>query len=484
MIFKDLTIESKKQAAEDLGGKRTWRRQEDIERANRKVLNHYYEGEQIGFLKEYGFMDDGVWVIAPSFLNITKKIIDKISMVYKYPPSRKLVNEKGEDLEKAELYEQWISYVGIFDNYIQEAEERKNLHHKVLHRSHYDTYTQQWKFWIYDDYLAHFLDTDPLNPVGYSIPVNPRVDKEDEVSQNGQIYLYFDDKHYFWYNTNGKFWTYFYDSDGNKVDNEGENPYEKSPFNELRKGVPVNSYYVPGAVELIRMNEAINVNLNNLNMALHYQAFGIVWDNTGLKGDNAPTIKIGANKMTHMPKETTLNNLELNPQLIDMIETIKYEIQAVANMYHLNVNWHNEASPVSGFSLIVQNQDYIEERQKSVDEAEKQEKEIFKTIKAIQGYHSADMKEDEPKIPEDSYLFVDFAEIDLPVNQSEDREQEKYEIENNIVSILDVIKSRNPDMDDNQAKKKLAENKKINGRLTSVEQAREELEETGVTFEE
>jgi hypothetical protein len=458
---------------------------EDKERLKAKELLDHYSGNQVKYIEGVGFEDleTGKDIINKMTLNITRKIIDKVSMVYKYPPERTLVDKDGEELKKdGQAYAQWINYVEVFDNHITEAERQKNLFHKILWRTHFNPVTKKWKFLIEWDYKAHFVDGDPLNPVGFSVPIvvlNENLDYKHRVSPNEQIYLYYDDINYFYYNTKGETWTYFTDYNGVRQDNDGKNIYGISPFVELRKGVPVYQYDTLGAQDLISANRAINQNLNNLNMALHYQGFGMIWDNSGLDKEAGKEILVGPNRQTHVAEGVTLNNLDLNPKLMEMIDTIKFEVQAIANTYNLTVNWHQEATPVSGFSLIVQNMDYIEQRQKDVDEAIKQEKQIYKTIKSIQVVHKSDLEKDEPRLPDKANLVIDFQELDLPINQVEELARRKADIEDNIKTPIDFIKAENPDMDEEAAKKKFLENKAINSELSESDKIRENIKSLG-----
>jgi len=461
---------------EDLARKRT-----------AKKLLDYYKGDQKQYLKGHGFedSDDGTDLIAKMTLNITKKIIDKVSMVYKYPPVRVLVDKDDVDLEE-QNYAKWISYVQTFDNHISEAERQKNLHHKVLWRNHYNPVLRRWQFMIEWDYKAHFMGDDPLNPIGYSVPIvipSGNLHKEHRITESDQIYLYYDDEYYFYYNTKGETWTYYVDNDGNEKDLNGVNVYGVSPFTELRKGVPVYEYDTLGALDLISANESININLNNLNMALHYQAFGLIWDNTGMTEKDSKKILVGANRQQHLPQDTSLNNLDLNPKLLEMIDTVKFEVQAISNVYNLTVNWHTEATPVSGFSLIVQNMDYIEQRQKDVDEAKMQEKQIFKSIRAQQVYHKKDIDKDEPPIPEGK-LKVDFTELDLPINQVEEIAIKQYKLDNNIITPIDEIKAENPDMNEAEAIKKYEDNKRINKKFSIGDAIKDRITSLGGQVEE
>lgn len=461
---------------------------DDEYKKNAKRLLDFYGGNQKPYLMNIGFedADSGKELISKRTLNITKKIIDKVSMVYKYPPSRILTDKEGGEIKEGQAYSKWVDYVEIFDNNISEAERQKNLFHKVLWRTQYNPVMKKWKFLVEWDYRAHFVDGDPLNPIGFSVPIiilSENLKREHRVSSNEQIYLYYDDKQYFYYNTKGALWTYFIDYNGDEQDYDGKNIYRVSPYVELRKGVPVYQYETMGSMDLIDINQGVNEDINNLAMAVKYQAFGIIWDNTGIDKEAGKEILVGSNRHMHMPTGTTLNNLNLNPKLLEMIETIKFEVQAISNTYNLTVNWHNEASPVSGFSLIVQNIDYTEQRQKDVDEAKLQENQIFRTIKSQQDYHKADIEKDEPKIPK-AKLRIDFQELDLPINALEEIPIKQYKINNNIMTPIDEILAENPDMTKEEATLKFEENKKINSELSESDKIRENIAALGGTIEE
>ena len=93
------------------------------------------------------------------------------------------------------------------------------------------------------------------------------------------------------------------------------------------------------------------------------------------------------------------------------------------------------------------------------------------------------MGEGEPTIP-DGILRVDFQELDLPINQTEEIQVLQFKLDNNVISVLDLIKSDNPDMDNEAAEDKLLENKKFNDSLSVVDKARQDLAGRGVIIDE
>jgi ribosomal protein L4 len=89
MLFPNLNLADIFKAVKEFfkGRKKEEFKKEDKKyKDNAKKLLDYYNGDQIPYLKGVGFEDktSGDDIIRKMTLNITKKIIDKVSMVYKY----------------------------------------------------------------------------------------------------------------------------------------------------------------------------------------------------------------------------------------------------------------------------------------------------------------------------------------------------------------------------------------------------------------
>jgi hypothetical protein len=127
-----------------------------------------------------------------------------------------------------------------------------------------------------------------------------------------------------------------------------------------------------------------------------------------------------------------------------------------------------------------------EAREDDVEIMKMHESDMYKVISTMQEYYKGFKMLDptEPILPKDAMIFVDFDEsIRLPINQSEEIQRKQFELDNNIVTVVDLIQEDNPDMSEDEAIEKYQRNKKLNGTLSAAEAVRENLVEQGVEFE-
>jgi len=459
MLFRDLSEQIIKESiAQERDAVK-----EQYHNLSEKLLDFYEDRQmQDKYLTDYGFKKKDKTTDLPiSSYNITRKVIDKISLVYKNAPERMLKDQEDD------AYNQWVSDNPKFNLAMKKAERYKNLLGKILFRPHYKD--DKWVFFIETMYEAHFLEGDPLNPVAYSYPKKQILSSPENV--NDDWWVFWSDEFYFFYIPGTKKVSY----DPNYPD--GVNPFGIIPFVELRDDFPVNQYDCSGAVSLISANENINIAMNDLNLMIHFQAF----DQQVVKGVNpsdikGKTLETGPNKLLVLgTPDADLSLLGYNPKIMECIEAIKFNIQTIGWTYNLSINWSVEGNPASGFSLMVQNIDLIEAREDDVEIAEIGEKEIYNVLSKMVSFHSI-----QPKLPEDAVLLVNFADIDFPVNQKEQLDERDWYISHNIKTPLDYMDA---DLDEAEKLAKFYENKKLNGSLTAAEETRLNLEDQGVEFE-
>jgi hypothetical protein len=179
-----------------------------------------------------------------------------------------------------------------------------------------------------------------------------------------------------------------------------------------------------------------------------------------------------------LPEGATAGLLGFQPQIIDTMNAISEQMKLIHDEYHLKVNWAMEGNAPSGFSLLVQNMDLMEQREDDVKLAKMQEKKIYKVLRALQEYHLDEIKQvtkDEPILP-DGNLFVNFADIEFPINRAEEREDLDWELKHNHINHYDIMRRKQPDLTDEECAKIITENKKINGNFTRGDLFREAIE--------
>ena len=464
MLFQDLSAEIIKQTIRD--ERVELKRQYD---AVNEKLRDFYEDRQLQdeYIKDWGFKKkDNTTDLPLASYNVTKKIINKISLVYKNAPERGIIDTK-EDADDA--YEQWITLNPKFNQAIKQAERYKNLLGKVLYRPHYKKETESWVFFVESYYEAHFLDGDPLNPVAYSYPLKQRLTDVRSETEDWWV---------FW--SNDLYFFYIPGTNTTKIDTkfpDDKNPFGIIPFVELRDNFPVNQYECSGAVSLMQANENINIAMNDLNLMVHYQAFDQPIG-TGIQEKEAKNIEMGPQKIVLLgDPESNISLLGYSPQIMDSIEAVKFQLNTIAEMYNLRMSASlDKQGPVSGFSLLVQNIDLLEAREDDVEIAEIGEKEIYKVISSMQDYYKL-----KPSLPKDAEITVNFADIDFPINQKEELDIRDWYIEHNIKTPLDYMDT---DLDDEAKLELFRKNKEINGKLTARDKILETVEAEGGIVEE
>lgn len=412
----------------------------------REKAKDFYNGLQFAdkYLANYGY---DTKKFPPHTLNLTRKIINKISLVYKYPPERYL----GENSEK-DPYVIFMANNPQFNISLKEAERQKNLLGNILYRVHYDDEMKMWRPFIETDFQAWFTDENTLFPFAYSIPVKQNI-------RHGKVknveWVFWSNEDYFFYDNFGEI---RYD----KNHQDGKNPFGIMPLFEMRDNFPIDEWVTYGAVDLVNANNSININLMNINYMIHWQGHNRPYIR-GPKSDKIDAIDSGADKVLFLGDENyDAGILDPNPKITESLEAIKAEIEQIAWTYNLSVDWQVSGTAPSGFSLIVKNIDLLEAREDDVELAKMHEKQLYKIISRIGNTLGVD------RIPEDQDLMVDFADIDFPVNQKDKIERWKYEFEINAKSPVDYIQSQNTDMSREDAVRIWEENKKLNRKYRTL----------------
>lgn len=431
-------------------------------------LISFYENYQQSdkYLGNWGFKSlDGKGTKIPlSNINITRYIINKISLLYKKEPERTLYYpDKNMPEIQQKSYTEWASFNPAYDVYMKYAERYKNLLDKVLFRPVVDTYNKCWRFYIETYYKPLFWEMDSLNPVAYLLMVAPNTEQFGRPERWFQFWS--KEEFFFVQPETQNIRTWFIDQNGERVDYQGQNPYGIIPFVELRSQLPVTQYNSPGAIDIVSTNQAINVALNNIHVAMQYQSFGIVWK-TGRADSGNTQIRISPFIVNEIGEEETMNVLNLNPMLQESAETIQKHVSMLGKAYGVNINFTLEASPVSGVSLIIQNIDLLESREDGIDIAIMQENEIYKVLCVLQDHHKKDLPDKEPKLIKEARVRLNFTDIDFPVNIQDDLAMRDWQIRNNIKTPLDYMDN---ELDFEEKKKLHQLNKEINGNLSRAD---------------
>jgi hypothetical protein len=266
---------------------------------------------------------------------------------------------------------------------------------------------------------------------------------------------------------------------GNKIalpGGNGLNPYGVVPFAKLlRRDEGV--IWVTGQNDLVNANERINIMLTDLlNTDIILGSRGLpVFINTKLSGEirwgiKHPLIVEGTGKAQENPASVDFKYP--NPMIRDVLAVIDWKLNMIAQAKGLNPSaFAQDVKAESGFAKIIDYLEQLELRRDDIEPCRVYEDERFEITKKINNYHAGTTDGSLYKlqqIPDDAYLSVDFAELDMPQTPADEIAQDNFDLSNNLISIIDLARRSNPDLDDSQLEEKLIKNLEINQKFIKL----------------
>ena len=401
-------------------------REEKARRKNTEKLIDFYNGDQTKYTKQYitlEKLDDFPFYAT----NVTKRIINKVSEVYKLAPIRvfeqnqdekynKIAEKKSVRMKVVERMANLLGVVGVRP-VVRERDGKKYLDYVLLR-----------------DFTAFFDAKDPLKPKAILY----------EIQQDS------DEKFY-------EFWTDEYhlllNNDRVRVspeklglDFEEENPYGVIPFAWCHSEQIIDDFYntAGNADDLIEANLHINLMLSEFAHKYRYVAFNQPYI-VGVD-PTASDINYGYNEaIVISDPEATVGTLTTQADFNKDIEALKFQIQLIERNYHLSLRWGLSGS-TSGFQLIIENIDHYDDLKNARDVAKEWEQEIIDMERVIGETEGV-------KIPQGE-LAVDFAEVSQPISQQEKNQKWEFEFTHKLATREDYWREENPDITDEELEAK------------------------------
>ena len=390
--------------------------QKNIWRSKREKAYNYYKGRTDEYLKAYYNVKQGTPIyekIPIPTIELTRRVINRISLVYMQPPIREYTNETLQEFTKGKNHK------------MQRAERLTNLLEVLL-------FKPTWRngFIEYDiirDYEPIFGD-DPLTPIAITYPLSV---KDNVMDTTPELWAYWDDEnHYTYEKTTGKLIT--------TEDNpEMTNPYQILPFVECyRDGKPEASYLDTDASNgLIATNEMVNVAEFNKAANLQFQSFGFGF----ISGSNIDydKIEIGQDKWSALGHDGTLGMVS-PPNTVDSIsKAITNSYKLLSQNYGLDSSFAEGTASESGVSRRLRMQELLDNRSSDVTRWNDIEKRIFEVesrILAVEVGRDAGF-----------LLNVDYTESTDILSAEEQREKWDWELANGLIDKADILMEQDPD---------------------------------------
>lgn len=411
--------------------------------------------------------------IAP--INVLKRVVDKLSTIYARPPKRKIKEGTGskQDEDLLAWYEDKMSVNATMNI----ANELFNLHKTTTLEPYVDQGLPKLRGVPSD--RSVMLSNDPIDPTRPTIWVK-FMGKQKVAGQDKDIlYIY----------TDNSFDVVTLDGQRlNLPDNiDGENPINKIPSVWVNRSF--HSIVPQIDTDVLRMTKIIPVLLSDLNYAVMFQSFSILY---GIDVDTQ-NLRMSPNAFWNFKSDPTKDKapsvgvIKPSVDIQQVVQFIQAQLTFWLNSKNIRpgtVGGLASENFASGISKIIDEMDTAEDRQKQVHYFAKAEKELWSLIaKNLHPYwKSQGLIETNLNFSPTVEVEIEFQEQLPLMRRSEILKDVIQEIEKGLTTRKRAIKILNPEMSDKEIDQLIAEiefDRQTNIEVNTDEEVNEEEIEDG-----
>ena len=337
--------------------------------------------------------------------NLTKRLINRISLVYKDAPERivemddyvNLTCDKNADMKRFERLHNLIGTVALC----------------VKWDGH------EFKYVPIIDFEPILNPDNPLEVLGIIYPV-PMTTGSAYQSQEEE-YIYWDAEQHFRFNAMGK---------RISINDKDINPYGILPFIFAQPNHQIDEFWNEGSTDISTANQQIDIAFTMLQH--HIRSAGGQYVIEGMV--DTSRIELGLNKVVVLD-QGVMNNVSSQTNITDIMEGIKFQLQNVAQNHHLSFDFGVSGNK-SGVALKIDNLELLEAREDDVEKFRKLEKQIYEIERVIAEVEGV------ARLPED--FAIDFREVEFPDMDAE-REEWDWKFQHGIADVADYLMTKDPD---------------------------------------
>ena len=380
-------------------------------RKARLCARDFYSGRTMSYTKKY-FSKSTMSKVVCANVNITKRVIDRVSLVYMKPPNKEYTNENIVDF--------------FFDKdfKMQRTERMTNLLEHTLLKPTWRN--DRIEYDIIMDFEPIFGD-DPLKPIAFTYPLSI---KSSVYDMTPELWAYWDAENTFVYDSGGKI-------QDNPENPEHINPYGILPFVEcFREGRPEYSYLDTNpSLDLIQTNLEVNVSETNKNANVMFQSFGYMYVNG--QQIEKDSLEVGQDKISFLGIDGTMNIVS-PPNTVDALtNAVQSSYKMLAQNYHLNISFVEGTTAQSGVAIKRRNQELTDERVSDTIRWKQAEKDIFEIESIMLGV--------EANINAGTLDKVDYQENVEILSDEEQRARWDWDLSKGLIDTADILMQRDAD---------------------------------------
>jgi hypothetical protein len=469
--------------------------------AEQKKQHVYYVGNSDRLKKylqkalEISYDTDDITEMQLNWVNLTKKVIDQMSVVYSNPADRYFTeiedtettdNEETETETPSAAEELTDYYWSILPDKIGVIDKKAHRYAKLSNVSVtlvlIDKEKKQIKYVIEPIYKYNIVfddeDTNKIVTLSY-----PKYYKNSMGEDEMFTVVWTAKEHY------------KLDEYGNRIaikDNkEMTNPYGKIPIAVLNfeNG---ESWYGEGQNDLINVNEQLNVLLSKLvsNDIIYGSegtdlAINLGLDKKGTIDKATGTRKVRRGRKHPIVVEDAMGatdkappsfaHVTLDTDIPGIRDFIDWYIKYIASSKGLNPSAVlAQLKDTSDYQKIMDSVDQMEMRKDDLDFIRVYEKERYEITKLVWNTHASELGMDE--INDEGLEYkVDLAEIEIHKTPADLQSEFEFELKHNLTTPIDYMINKNPDLTEQQAEEIIKKNKKYNSDLLRQTSRLEEI---------
>ncbi|WP_045222149.1 phage portal protein [Desulfonatronum thioautotrophicum] len=227
------------------------------------------------------------------------------------------------------------------------------------------------------------------------------------------------------------------------------NPYRVIPFVPCWSRVPTDSVWCPGGDDLITIQESFNEKLTDLLYILRMQGFGLGY----VKGMRGELGTVDPGSFVNLPEGGEVGFAKATAPISDTLAALDYLLKQAAVSNGLSASsLSTETREESGIARIVSNQELEELRRDDCELFRSYERRLFEKIRAVWNHHNPGRK-----ISDKAELVVDFHDGKQVTDPSQQSEMWDRLLALGVLSPVDILMERNPDLTRDEAKARLVE---------------------------
>lgn len=238
------------------------------------------------------------------------------------------------------------------------------------------------------------------------------------------------------------------DHRGNVI-HEELNPYGATPFCAVWNRVPTETFWVPGGEDLVTIQEAFNEKLTDLLYILRMQGFGVGF----VKGMKGELSSVDPGTFFNLPEGGELGFANTNAPVADTLAALDFLLKQAAVSNGLSASsLTTDPTNESGVARIAGNRELEEMRRDDVELFRSYERRLFRLVRAVWNHHNPARK-----LSEKAELLVDFHDPKPAVDPDKQASTWDALLAMGVISPVDILMERNPDLSREEAKARLVE---------------------------